>query len=251
MPQLPSFPAVPKRFLARKRAEAAPEAKIAVRAFVGGNEIDIYGDIGPNGISAAAFRQSLAQADAGDIVLRINSTGGDIFDGLAIYNDLVASGRNVIVRITGVAGSAASVIAMAGTRIEIAPNAHFMIHNAWCMDCGNAKELRETAVLLEQIDAGMAETYAARTGLGVDEIRAMMDRETWLSASDAVQKKFCDALMPGVSPRASAPQAPSPRQSRRSSDEDASAVAEFARQIRSNAARLRGMTRGGANARSN
>ena len=128
-----------------------------------------------------------------NIILNINSPGGDVFDGIAIYNDLLAHKSYVVVRVTGLAASAASIIAMAGDKVEIAENAFFMIHNAWSVAVGDARVMSARANLLKKIDAGLAETYAARTGGDVDDIKEQMDEETWLTASEAIEQGFADS----------------------------------------------------------
>lgn len=141
------------------------------------------------------FRAALDQIDTKNIVLNLNSPGGDVFDGIAIFNDLVAHPANVVVRVNGLAASAASLIAMAGDEIEIAENAFFMIHNAWAIAIGDTRELTARAKLLKTIDGKLAETYANRTNQAVADIRQQMDDETWLTAEDAVEQGFADKLI--------------------------------------------------------
>lgn len=141
------------------------------------------------------FRAALDQIDTKNIVLNINSPGGDVFDGIAIFNDLLAHPANVVVRVNGLAASAASLIAMAGDEIQIAETAFFMIHNAWSIAIGDARELTARAKLLKTIDGKLADTYANRTGQDVAEIRQQMDAETWLTAEDAVDQGFADKLV--------------------------------------------------------
>lgn len=124
--------------------------------------------------------------------MNINSPGGDVFDGIAIYNDLLAHKASVVVRVTGLAASAASIIAMAGDTVQIAENAFFMIHNAWSVAVGDARAMTKRANLLKKIDAELVETYAARTGGDTDEIRTQMDDETWLNADEAIEQGFAD-----------------------------------------------------------
>lgn len=159
-------------------------------------EIDLYDEIGFWGIRAKEFRARLK--DAGDIVLRINSPGGDVFDGIAIYNDLLQHKGNVRVEITGVAASIASIIAMAGDEVVIAPNAFFMVHNAWTVGLGNRHDFAELSGVLGQIDEALARTYTARTKAGIREIKKMMDDETWLAAKDAVDMGFASAIAAGA-----------------------------------------------------
>lgn len=155
--------------------------------------ITLYDEIGYWGVTAKDFRSQLESIDAKKINLRINSPGGDVFDGVAIYNDLVDHAAEVRVSVTGIAASAASLIAMAGDRIEIAENAFIMIHNAWGVCVGSKAEMEDFAKVLSEIDGALAETYASRTGQPLADIKKMMDVETWLKGKDAVAKKFADA----------------------------------------------------------
>lgn len=173
------------------------EANVADDATV----IDLYDEIGYWGTDARSFRARLKDA-RGDITLRINSPGGDIFDGIAIYNDLLAYDGNVKVEITGVAASIASIIAMAGDEITIAENAFFMVHNAWTIGAGNRHDMSKIADTLAKIDDAMARTYAARTTTGVRAIKQMMDDETWLTAKEAKDAGFATAVGLEVAPKA-------------------------------------------------
>lgn len=165
-----------------------------VRAAGNATVIEFYDEVGAYGISAKAFSEKL-RAAGGNILLKINSPGGDVFDGIAIHNDLVAHGGKVRVEITGVAASAASIIAMAGHEIAIAENAFVMIHDAWGLTIGNRHDHAETEDLLAQIDQALAATYAARTGLSVSDCASMMDEETWLAGADAKAKGFADEIL--------------------------------------------------------
>lgn len=156
--------------------------------------IDLYDEIGFWGITAKDFRDQL-KAVNGDITLRINSPGGDVFDGIAIYNDLKAHRGAVRVEVTGLAASIASVIAMAGQSIAIASNAFFMIHDAWTIAFGNRHDMADCAQVLGQLDEAIARTYVSRAKVGIRAVREMMDDETWLDASAAIDKGFADALL--------------------------------------------------------
>lgn len=160
--------------------------------------IDIYDVIGEWGVNARTFREALNNVRTGTIQLRINSPGGSVFDAVAMYNDLVAHPARVEVQITGLAASAASLLAMAGDTIEIADNAFFMIHNTWTVVAGDRREMASAARTLERFDASFAKTYARRTGIEVDELHEMMDAETWLDAGDAVDLGFADSTVDAV-----------------------------------------------------
>lgn len=159
----------------------------------GVTQIDLYDEIGYWGVTAKGFRSRLKEA-TGDIVLRINSPGGDVFDGIAIYNDLLAYDGKVKVEITGVAASIASIIAMAGDEVVIAPNAFFMIHNAWTIGVGNRHDFGDIAATLAKIDDALARTYAAQTKTGIRDIKKWMDEETWMDAKSAVDAGFATSI---------------------------------------------------------
>ena len=160
-------------------------------------EVLIYEDVGAGwfgGVSAKQFADDLkALGNVESIDVRINSYGGDVFDGLAIYNQLVQHKAKVTTHIDGVAASIASVIAMAGDEILIAESGWLMIHDAWGMAVGNAAELRRQADLMDSVSEQLGKVYAARTGQPVETLRAWMAEETWLNAADAIDRKFATA----------------------------------------------------------
>ncbi|RQR45580.1 MULTISPECIES: head maturation protease, ClpP-related [unclassified Burkholderia] len=168
-------------------------------------EIRIYNEIGFWGTDAQTFVTQLdaAAANPSAIVVAINSMGGDVFDAFAIYNALRRHAGKVKVRVDGVAASAASLIAMAGDEIVMPENAMLMIHNAHTVTAGEAKDLRRIADLLDNAGDGILAAYAAKSGQSVDEIRALMDAETWLTAAQAKEKGFCDTIEAAVKMSAS------------------------------------------------
>lgn len=165
-------------------------------------EIYIYEDIGDSwfgGVTAKQFADELkALGDVQAIDLRINSAGGDVFDGLAIYRQLVDHKAKVTTHVDGIAASIASVIAMAGTEIRISEAGFFMIHDAWGVSIGNAADMRKYADLLETISGSIVDVYSARTSLKSDELVTLMGAETWLGAGEAVEKGFADVLVPNM-----------------------------------------------------
>jgi len=163
---------------------------------VKGNTADIvlYDEIGAYGVSAKDFNAELAKITADVINLRINSPGGDVFDGIAIYNDLKSHRSTVNVTVTGLAASASSIIAMAGDNVEMGLNSFIMIHNTWLLAAGNKNDLRQVADILDQIDAACAQTYTDRTGISAKDIGSMMDAETWLNGDEAVAQGFADSV---------------------------------------------------------
>lgn len=165
-----------------------------VRAAQGSTEITIYDEIGMFGVSADDMRRKLDAITTPRIDLRVNSPGGDVFDGIAIYNDLLDHDAEVHVHVSGLAASAASLIAMAGDRIEVADTAFFMIHNAWGMAIGDRNVMTDFAGMLEQIDASLSRVYARRTGDDASQIATLMDAETWFSGPEAVEAGLADAV---------------------------------------------------------
>lgn len=157
-------------------------------------EILIYKDIGDSmfiqGITAESINSQLKEAGGEDIKLRINSDGGSVFEGFAIYNLLDQYDGNIDVFIDGIAASIASLIAMAGNTISMAKNSRMMIHNAYGGVLGDADEMRKTADLLDSLTATIAETYADKTGETKDEYLALMKAETWYTAEEAVAAKL-------------------------------------------------------------
>ncbi|WP_175726399.1 head maturation protease, ClpP-related [Burkholderia ambifaria] len=146
------------------------------------------------GISAQSFVQALAGITADTIHLRINSPGGDVFAARAMETAIRGHSARVIAHVDGVAASAASFVMLAADEVEITDGAFVMIHNAWTFAMGNADDLRESAKLLDAVDASLVRTYAKETGQSEDDISAWMAAETWMSSDEAVQRGFADRL---------------------------------------------------------
>lgn len=192
------------------RAEAAPPKAIdrwrpEICALAGDKDaaaetvIDILDVIGETwdglGATSAKVADKLRAAGDRDVVVNINSPGGDFFEGLSIYNLLRVHKGSVTVRVMGMAASAASVIAMAGDRIEIARAGFLMIHNVWVFAVGDRHDLTAIADQLAAFDEVAADLYARRSGVDQVEIAGMLDRETWISGAKAVESGFADALL--------------------------------------------------------
>lgn len=152
---------------------------------------DMFGE----GVTAKRIGAALRAIGGADVVVNINSPGGDFFEGLAIYNALREYPGQVTVRILGLAASAASIIAMAADEIQIGRAAFLMIHNTWVVAAGDRQAFRDVADWLEPFDRAAAEIYAARTDKDVAAIAAMLDRETWISGQAAVDQGFADTLL--------------------------------------------------------
>jgi ATP-dependent Clp protease protease subunit len=148
------------------------------------------------GVTAKRVAGALRSLGKGPVTVNINSPGGDMFEGLAIYNLLREHQGEVTVKVLGLAASAASIIAMAGDKVQIARAGFLMIHNCWVIAVGNRHDLREVATLLEPFDAVMGDIYSARTSLDAKAIGKLMDAESWIGGSQAVEDRFADELLP-------------------------------------------------------
>lgn len=159
-------------------------------------EIRIYGDIGFWGTDGELFASTLDEvaATATSIVVAVNSMGGDVFDAFTIYNALRRHAGKVTGRVDGVAASAASLILMACDEIVMPSNAMLMIHNPHTVAAGEATDLRKLADLLDSTSDNMLAAYVERSGRSHDEVRAIMDAETWLTAAQAQEQGFCDTI---------------------------------------------------------
>jgi len=147
------------------------------------------------GVTAKSVQQALeGMKGATALDVYVNSPGGDIFEGKAIKAQLDRFPGEVVMHVDGIAASAASFIAMAGRRIITAPAATWMIHEVWTGTVGTAADMRATADVLDMENATYAEVYAKRTGQSVDDVRAWMASETWMSASDAKARGFTDEI---------------------------------------------------------
>lgn len=142
----------------------------------------------PNSVKAA-----LEEADGEDVIIRINSNGGDVFAGSEIYDMIRAYKGGVLIRIVGIAASAASVIACAGTS-EIAPTAMLMIHNVSTRADGDCNTMQNTADALREANRSIMAAYRGKTGLAEEELLDMMNRQTFISADTAVEKGFVDKI---------------------------------------------------------
>jgi ATP-dependent Clp endopeptidase proteolytic subunit ClpP len=159
-----------------------------------GIEVSIYDEIGFGGVTAKDFVADLRKLKGQHIHLRINSVGGSVVEGAAIYNALRRHKGGLTVHIDGLAASMASVIAMAGEEVLMAGNSMLMIHNPWSMSVGDANDLRKEADVLDKLKATLVNAYVRKTGRERGEIEAMMDEETWLDATEALGMNFIDGI---------------------------------------------------------
>lgn len=163
-------------------------------------ELMLYGEIASSSwygdeVTPKQFKSDLeALGEIKNLNIFINSGGGDVFASQAIHSMLARHTAYKTVYIDGLAASGASVIAMAGDNIIMPSNAMLMIHNAWTFAMGNKDELRKIAESMEKIDGTLVEVYANKTGLDPDEIKSMLDAETWLTAEEAKEKGFANEI---------------------------------------------------------
>lgn len=191
------------RFAARVVAPAKPTAAASTKEDDDGEvcgELFMYDAIGADwfgGITAkdvAAAVKEVEAAGAKKLNIYINSPGGDVFEGAAIYNCIARFKGEKHVYIDGLAASAASFIAMVGDKITTAFNAMWMVHNPWGIVIGNAAAMRETAATLDTIGGTLVETYVKRTKQSKEDIQTWLDAETWMTADVAKERGFTDDI---------------------------------------------------------
>ncbi|MUO84001.1 head maturation protease, ClpP-related [Agrobacterium vitis] len=169
----------------------------------GENVISIFDVIGEDywsggGFTAKRAAAALRQIGNNEVIVQVNSPGGDMFEGIAIYNMLRAHPAKVTVNVLGWAASAASIIAMAADEIVMGLGSFMMVHNAWGAVVGNQHDFRTGADLFTGFDSAIADIYEARTGAKRKDIVALMDEETFMSPSDAVKNGFADRVDEGL-----------------------------------------------------
>lgn len=178
------------------------EDAAGVRAVaVGDNVITMFDVVGEDywsggGITAKKVAAQLRAIGDRPVEIHVNSPGGDMFEGIAVYNVLREHPQEITVKIMGMAASAASVIAMAGDKIEIGAASFIMIHNCWVVAMGNRHDMQETADWLAPFDQAMVDVYAHRTGADAKQIAKWMDAETFMSGTVAIERGFADELLP-------------------------------------------------------
>lgn len=162
-------------------------------------DIYIYDEIGYWGVTARQFASSMkALGDLDHINLHIHSPGGDVFDGIAIYNLLNSHSASKTVYIDGLAASMASVIAMVGNPIIMPENAMMMIHKPWGITGGDANDMRDYADLLDKVEAVLIPSYAKKTGKSSDELALLLGEETWMTAQECLEHGFADQISTAV-----------------------------------------------------
>tara|TARA_R110000796_G_scaffold95104_4_gene200184 strand:- start:5421 stop:6467 length:1047 start_codon:yes stop_codon:yes gene_type:complete len=161
-------------------------------------DIHIYDEIGVHGITAKSFLEDLRGLKGKDITVHINSTGGDVFQGQAIYTALKNYSGKVTVKIEGLAASMATIIALAADKVEMTSNSLFMIHSPMSNVFGNKAQMRKQINALEKVETTMLSVYKAKTNISEEEIEQMMAHETWLSAHEALELGFIDEVLGAV-----------------------------------------------------
>lgn len=185
-----------------------PKSWYSIKAAAAGAdtvEVSIYDEIGYWGVTGASFIADLKgklSSSVKNINLSINSPGGSVFDGWAIFNALKASGKTITVDILGIAASMASVIAMAGDKIRMPDNAMMMVHNAISGVYGDAADMRDVADVLDKIDNSIVATYVARTGKTEAEVRDLMAADTFMTAAEALELGFATEVTASVQAKA-------------------------------------------------
>lgn len=162
---------------------------------VGNSEAWIYEWFGIEATSPQKVNDVLEKANGEDIEVEINSGGGSVFAGSEIYTALKSYKGNVIVKIVGLAASAASVIAMAGNKVMMSPTAQIMIHNVSSRAEGDYRDMEHTADVLKNANNTIANAYRIKTGKTQEELLALMDKETWMTADKAKELGFVDEIM--------------------------------------------------------
>ena len=145
-------------------------------------------------VTPAIFRDELMKGE-GNITVWINSPGGDVFAAAQIYNMLMDYKGNVTVRIDGLAASAASMIAMAGTTVEMSPVGMLMIHNPSTAVIGNTKEMQAAIQMLDEVKESILNAYELKTGQSRQSLSDLMDAESWMNAKKAVELGFADKIL--------------------------------------------------------
>ena len=167
----------------------------------GGRVLSINGTIAEESwfdddVTPKLFRQELF-AGEGDITLWINSPGGDCVAAAQIYNMLMEYKGSITVKVDGIAASAASVIAMAGTEVLMSPVSMLMIHNPFTVAIGDTEEIQKAIDMLSEVKESIINAYERKTGLSRAKLSHLMDAETWMNAGKAIELGFCDGMLYG------------------------------------------------------
>ena len=161
-------------------------------------DVYIFDEIGTFGVNAQSFIEEIKAYKGQPMNLHLNCVGGDVFEGMAIYNVIKKRKAKTTVYIEGIAASMGSVIALAADEVIMAENSLFMIHNAFGGAMGEAEEMRKTAAVLDKISNEIADIYTKKTNLSFGKVKEMMDKETWLNADEAFELGFIDSISDAI-----------------------------------------------------
>ncbi|KRN27742.1 hypothetical protein IV38_GL001956 [Lactobacillus selangorensis] len=169
---------------------------IDVTAEIVDNDTGFFYDyFGIGAVYPSKIKQQLQNANGQDVTVNVASPGGDVFAASEIYSAIRGYQGHVTVNIQGMAASAASVIAMAGDTVNIAPTAMIMIHNAQTIAQGDYNAFDKTSDMIKKVNGSIVNAYVAKTGMSDTDLLNMMNRETWMTAQEAVDNHFADAIM--------------------------------------------------------
>ena len=158
-------------------------------------EVMIYDEIGNFGVDAKSFISEIKNIPSDkSVLLRINSPGGSVIDGLAIYDAISRMPQKVTSRIEGIAASMASIVALAADEVIMSENSLYMIHNVWGGEVGESDDLRKAADLMDKMGERLINIYVSKTGQSEEQIRSWMDAETWFNSSEAQEAGFINLV---------------------------------------------------------
>ena len=170
--------------------------RINVKGTIISNDVQwIYDLFDIEATSPNSILNGLESANGEDVEVVINSGGGDVFAGSEIYTELKSYSGNVTTKIVGIAASAASVIAMAGKRVQISPTAQIMIHNVSSRAGGDYRDMQHEADVLKNYNKSIASAYILKSGMKEEELLELMNQETWFNAQQALENKFVDEIL--------------------------------------------------------
>lgn len=159
--------------------------------------ISVRGTIGDieGGCNASDFSNALRELEGRDVTIELDSEGGSVTEGLAIFNAIAKHDGEVTVCIDTIAASIATVICCAASKVKMNSNAKYFVHRAWTVAAGNCRDFMSTAKLLEMMDGDIASTYSQKAGISEEEALALMDEETWMTANEALNYGLVDEIV--------------------------------------------------------
>lgn len=173
--------------------------KVRIKDYKEKAEVYLYGTIGQDwwgeGNSAKEFAEKLSELSPKPLDVRIDSGGGDVYEAFAIASAIQRYEGDTTAYVDGIAASAASYVAAVCDRVVMSDYAYLMIHNAWCVVCGNAKELENVIARLEQIDATICDLLTKRSAMSREQVSSCMEAETWFGAKEALENGLCQEVI--------------------------------------------------------